>query len=380
MSDLRFGDPASLTLLVLPAALLLLWASRFVKRRSSLRVLVRRRVLPVSERFRPGGELTFWLCQILTLALMTLALARPQAPSSVPRRAGLDVVVLQDASASMRVADISRQALAGGGGGAVRADQAAPPPADRWQRSMRFLRALGDALSWQEDRVALTVFAHLAAPQIRLTRDPNTLFFFLDHLYERPPFRLEDDATWDTNLELGIAWGLRVIDKDEEIHGRSPNAKVFVLVSDGETWSGEVAKAVDAASRRGVPLNVVGVGSLRGGPLPDVPGEDNDSERPGISRLERAALQRIAAGGHGQYFEIDRETDAHIANTIIASGRRLAPSIGMQQSADELYWWFLCGAAAMAGVGVLFLRQRAELVLALTAGLIAAALAGPMLW
>ena len=75
---------------------------------------------------------------------------------------------------------------------------------------MAFLRLLGDSLSWNDDRMALTVFAHIATPQIRLTSDPNTVFFFLDHLQGRPPFRLEDDTTWDTNLEQGIAWGLRL--------------------------------------------------------------------------------------------------------------------------------------------------------------------------
>ena len=57
----------------------------------------------------------------------------------------------------------------------------------------------------------------IATPQVRLTRDPNTFFFFLDHLEDEPPFRLEDDTTWDTNIERGIYWGLRLIDKDEEM-------------------------------------------------------------------------------------------------------------------------------------------------------------------
>ena len=112
---------------------------------------------------------------------------------------------------------------------------------DRWQRSVRFLRTIGDSLSWNDDRIALALFAHIAAPQIRLTKDPNTFFFFLDHLDKEPPFRINDVTTWDTNLELGIYWGLRVIERDEDLHGKNSNAKLFVLVSDGEAWSGKVA-------------------------------------------------------------------------------------------------------------------------------------------
>ena len=131
-----------------------------------------------------------------------------------------------------------------------------PARPDRWGRSMQFLRTLGDSLSWREDRIAMAAFAHIAAPQVRLTRDPNTLFFFLDHLQRRPPFRIEDDTTWDTNLELGVHWGLRLIEKDEELHGRSPNARLFVMLSDGEAWSGEVAKSLDLAVSKNIPLFV----------------------------------------------------------------------------------------------------------------------------
>ena len=85
---------------------------------------------------------------------------------------------------------------------------------------MRFLRTLGESLRWENDRVAMALFAHMATPQIRLTKDPNTYFFFLDHLEDKSPFRLEDDGTWDTNIERGIYWGLRLIEKDEEIRAQ----------------------------------------------------------------------------------------------------------------------------------------------------------------
>ena len=106
------------------------------------------------------------------------------------------------------------------------------------------LRTLGEALRWENDRVAMALFAHMATPQIRLTKDPNTYFFFLDHLRRESPFPLRDDTTWDTNIELGLHWGTRLVDKDEELNGASPNGKALVLVSDGQAWSGEVAEAL----------------------------------------------------------------------------------------------------------------------------------------
>jgi Ca-activated chloride channel family protein len=368
MTEVTFGAPSLLLLLVAPAALSIVWSWRLVRRRRDLRRLRAHRVVPLRERFAIGGELWFWLLQIAAAALLLLALARPQAPSSVPRRAGLDVVVLQDASASMRVRDTANQSS--GAIATARRDQSTA--LDRWQRSMRFLRALGDTLSWHQDRLALTVFAHIATPQIRLTRDPNTLFFFLDHLQERPPFRLEDDTTWDTNLERAVAWGLRIVEKDEEIHGRSPNATVFVLVTDGESWSGEVARAIAQVGARGVPIHVVGVGTLAGGPLPAISEDGERPRSPGTSRLERAGLQRIAGAGGGQYFELDRDGDRQIAATIVASGRRLAPSLGADTRADELYWWFLAGSAAIAAMGLVCLRQAAALGVLFAGGVLTA--------
>ena len=92
-------------------------------------------------------------------ALLIVALSRPQAVVSAVRQGSVDLVILQDASASMYVSDV---------------------PPDRWRRSIRFLRMLAESLRWQGDRVALALFAQLAAPQVRLTKDPNSLFFFID--------------------------------------------------------------------------------------------------------------------------------------------------------------------------------------------------------
>jgi hypothetical protein len=208
---------------------------------------------------------------------------------------------------------------------------------------------------------------------VRLTKDPNTLFFFLDHLDKAPPFRLEDDTTWDTNLELGIYWGVRVVERDEEFHGKSMNARLFVLISDGEVWSGEVEKSLRRVNEHEIPIFVVGVGTLSGGALPVVKRADGtiaarDPEEPVWSRLEPASLQQIARTTGGQYFELDRDGDRRIANTIIDAGRRAAPSLGESTQAQELYWWCLCAAAALVGAGLLFLRERAELWLQLAGG------------
>ena len=341
---ITFADPPFLWLLAVPSVLVFVWLWRLGRRRMDISQLARRRTLPIKERYAVVGDLPFWLCLLASSFFLILALARPHGPATAVRKGGIDMVILQDGSASMRVKDVA---------------------GDRWQRSVRFLRTMGDSLSWNDDRIALALFAHIAAPQIRLTKDPNTFFFFLDHLDKAPPFRIDDATTWDTNLELGIYWGLRVVERDEELHGKNSNAKLFVLVSDGEAWSGEVATSIKKAQERNVPIFVVGVGTLAGGALPAFHDEKGevvvDPEVPTTSRLDRGGLQRVAAAAGGQYFELDRDGDRHIANAIVEAGKKMAPSLGAVEESEDLYWRFLVIAAIFPFIGLPFLRDRPEL-------------------
>jgi Ca-activated chloride channel family protein len=345
LATVRFEEPEYLWLLLAPAVLLVLWVWQAARRRGDSQRFARRRTLPVRQRFHFLGGLFFWLCLILATTSTVLALARPQARVSLVRTAGIDLVILQDGSTSMRVTDVM---------------------GNRWQRSMRFLRQLGESISWKDDRIAMALFARIATPQVRLTKDPNTYFFFLDHLSEESPFRLEDDTSWDTNIELGIYWGLKLVDRDEQLHGKSPNARVFVMLSDGQTWSGEVEKSLALAKARAIPIYTVGIGTSSGGFIPEPPRNPSapgPPEPPVFSVLDRGSLSVIATAGGGQYFELDRETDREIANQIIEATRRRAGFRGVEESTEPLYWRLLLVSAVLICFSALFVQERAELCL-----------------
>jgi Ca-activated chloride channel homolog len=321
VSTVHFGQPTWLWLLVAVAVLLVLWSWRFGQRQRDRRAY--RRSMS-SRRLPLFGDLLSWLGLIVALAITILALARPYLVTSSVRTAGIDIVILQDGSASMRVPDVH---------------------GDRWRRSIEFLRALGESLRWEDDRIALALFASMATPQIRLTRDPNTFFFFLDNLDEEPPFRLVDSGTWDTNIERGIYWGLRLIDKDHELRGPSKNARAFILISDGQAWSGEAEQALASARARKIPVYVVGVGTTAGGVIPEPQRAANDL--PVSSRLDRNSLSVIATAGGGRYFELDNEKDRDIANAIIAAARRQASQTAIAEGTEDLYPQFLLAAAVV---------------------------------
>jgi Ca-activated chloride channel family protein len=341
-ASLRFGQPAYLWLLAAPAALVALWVWRVVRRRRDVRRLRSERRLPVRERYSFAGDLPFWLMALVAASLCIVALARPQARTSSVRRGSADIVVLQDASASMYVSDVRP---------------------DRWRRSIQFLRTFSEALSWQGDRVALALFAQLAAPQVRLTKDPNALFFFIDHLGEKSPFPLENAPTWDTNIEEGIRWGLRLVEADGKLFGKSSNPKAFLVISDGQAWTGEVAQALATARQRDIPVYVVGIGSTVGGMIPEPLGADGVRPSPVIhSSLDRQSLVQIAVAGGGEYFEIGAEPDRVVAFRIIDRLRNRTASVEEAETVEELYPRLLLAAAVAAALGMALLRKPVELL------------------
>jgi len=342
VSAIRFVEPGFLWLLSLPAILLVALVYQLLRRRQTVRRLRGQRTVPVHEHFTFAGSLSFWFMVVVASALVVVALARPQVLMSVTQSAGVDVVVLQDGSTSMRVTDVNP---------------------DRWQRSVAWLRTFAEVLSWRQERVALALFAHRTAPQVRLTSDPNALFFFLDHLGEESPFRLQDDTSWDTNIEDGLYWGVKMIDKDEELYGRRLSAKAFIVLSDGQSWSGEVERALALAQSRNIRVYVVGVGTTSGGFIPQLPPRRYQEPDPPIhSVLDRQSLRAIAQAGGGAYYELGAESDQVVALKILADIQRASRGI-LQRQEDfaELYWYFLIVAAVVLGWGTLLLKEQTQL-------------------
>ena len=118
-----------------------------------------------------------------------------------------------------------------------------------------------------------------------------------------------------------------------------------------------------------MPLYVIGVGTLAGGMLPIVKDDETGEEgSPGRSRLDRASLQRIAAAGGGQYFELDRDPDGQIANRIIDAGRRMSRPRPLTARPPNSIGGCWSRRLVLASIGLLFLRERTELWMQLAGG------------
>src|ERR671911_228909 len=117
LEQFRLAAPERLWLLVIPAALLVVWIRLLLRRRREAHEYAVRRQLPVREQVSFFGDMRLWLCLLLATSALVLALARPQALVERVRMHGVDVVILADASASMYVQDVGTT---------------------RWQRTTRF--------------------------------------------------------------------------------------------------------------------------------------------------------------------------------------------------------------------------------------------------
>ena len=194
-----------------------------VRRRSDARKYRAARLVPVHERFGAVGELAFWLALIAAL-------------------------VADDSRALEAARDHRHRPQPGRRHRAAHGWLYVDARARHGHRSLAARHAVGahaheDAELERRPHGARHVRGHRRAAG-RLTRDPNTILFFLDHLDDAPTFRLENETSWNTNVEDAIYWGVKLVETDQEMYGPSKNARTFVVISDGQVWSGNVQRAI----------------------------------------------------------------------------------------------------------------------------------------
>ncbi len=213
---------------------------------------------------------------------LLLALARPQwgASEVTVTQRGSDIVVALDISNSMLAQDVLP---------------------DRLSRAKGELDAFFDRLT--DSRVGLVFFAGSAFIQCPLTLDYPTARIFLDMA---GPDMLSEQGT-------AIAAALKTA-RELLTRGRGdqpPGFQAILLVTDGEDLEGDWEEAAKQCLDDGIRIIPVGVGSPEGGliPVTDDKGQpagfmkDQDGSVV-MSRLDMAALQKLAAMGGGNAFRI----------------------------------------------------------------------------
>jgi len=276
----RLAEPGALRLLLAVLAIGVLGVIAILRRRAALARAagaLGARVAPTAGSARPAARLSL---SAAGLALLALGLARPQCGSRVElaKRTGVDVVVVLDASRSMLARDV------------------AP---DRLGRAKLELGALLDGLGG--DRIGIVAFAGEAFVQCPLTSDAAAARLFLRAV---GPDAIPQQGTALANALLGAR---EVLEASE----RGARSKVVLVVSDGEDQEGGVEDAAQALADAGIRVFALAVGTAAGAPIPLVDAAGNVSgykkDRRGetvVTRLDRAALQAIAAKGNGEVYDL----------------------------------------------------------------------------
>ncbi len=329
---MRLADPWFLLLLGL-LALLLPWGRR-ASRRAALRYPTLATLRAVSPAGAAHRRAVLGLLRTAALALIVLALARPQAGSATTKlhREGVDVVLAVDISGSMLAEDFTL-----GGQRASRVDAV---------KSVvkQFVAAR------PEDRIGLVLFSARPYTQCPLTLDHGWL---LQNLERAQVGMLED----------GTAIGSALATAVNRLRASTAKSKFVVLLTDGVQNVGRISPetAAEAAAALGVKVYTVGAGTRGMAPYPFKDVFGNKVYRPIAADLDEDSLRKVAAKTNGKYF---RATDTKSLADIYAEiDRSEKTPFEAPEFVDyrELYPWLLWPAFALVlaeiGLGETVLRK-----------------------
>lgn len=325
--EVRTGRPDALWLLWLGPGLLLFYIYAFRTRSRLLGRFASPEMLPalVAGVSRPRRRLKAVLVLVALLALVA-SLSQPRWGFvwEEVHREGVDIVVALDVSDSMLV----RDAEAGG----------------ELSRLERAKREIADLLGRLEgDRIALVAFAGAAFLELPLTLDYSAAALFLE--------AMEPDLIPTKGTAIGDALRVSLEAFERVASVGSRQSRAVILITDGEDHLGEAQEVAETAAAAGVRVFAIGIGRDEGAPIPREGGGFRTDRRGEIilSRLDEAALQRIALTTGGRYVrsvtgDVDLEQiyaqgiKAQLEDQELGSSRR--------QRWQERFQWLLVLALA----------------------------------
>jgi Ca-activated chloride channel family protein len=281
---MRFANPHALTLLLAVPAAVLAYGLAFASRRRRLaRLGDAALVAKMAATVSVARKVIRAALVILSLALLAVALARPQAGgrARVAKQRGLDLVVALDFSRSMLAKDVYPSRL---------------------ERAKRELEQLLDGLGG--DRVGVIAFAG------------ETLGYPATTDYAAVKLFWRDLGPWDMPVG-GTAIGRAIHAALDQLvalrsKGTSSRGQAILLLTDGEDTDSEPLEAADEASKLGVKIFTVGIGSRSGELIPEydeqgkVTGYVKDADGHYVtSRLAEDTLAEIARRTGGELFHAD---------------------------------------------------------------------------
>jgi Ca-activated chloride channel homolog len=314
---MRFANAQALWLMLVVPAAVLAYALAFARRRRALArlgdaPLVARMAADVSVgRKRARAALV-----VVALALLVTALARPQAGgrARLTKQPGLDMVVALDFSRSMLAKDVYPSRL---------------------ERAKRELEQLIDGLAG--DRIGVVAFAGETLSYPPTTDYAAVKLFWRDlNPWDMPVGGTAIGQALHASLDLLVRLRAK---------GGPTRAQIILLLTDGEDTDSEPLAMADEASKLGVKVFTVGIGSRSGELIPEydetgkITGYVKDADGKYVtSRLAEDMLVQIAQKTGGEYFHADPKRFGvdEIARAI-AGLKRSEDEARVVKQYDEVY-------------------------------------------
>jgi Ca-activated chloride channel family protein len=208
---------------------------------------------------------------------IVLGFANPQIGTKTEKvkRQGVDVVIALDVSRSMLADDIKP---------------------NRLLRAKNFISNFIDELS--NDRLGMIVFAGRAYLQMPLTVDYSAGRMYLKTI------NTDMVPTQGTAIAEAVDVAMETF-----VPGNDKN-KALVIISDGEDNEEGAEEAIEEATKLGIKVFTVGVGTDKGGPIPvSVNGVTTDYKRDEsnnivLSKMNEDMLKKLADQGNGKYYRL----------------------------------------------------------------------------
>ncbi len=309
---MTFNNPEYLFLLLLLIPMVFWYVWELHKSDASLQISSHQKLAQFPKSTKVKLLHVPFILRILSVALIIIALARPQASNSwrTENTEGIDIMMALDISGTMMAEDLKPNRL-----------EASKSVASEF------------ILSRPNDNIGLVVFAGESFTQCPLTVDHAVLV----NLFNGVSYGMIEDGT---AIGLGLANAVNRI-KDSQA-----KSKVIILLTDGSNNRGDIAPitAAEIAKTFGIRVYAIGVGSygIVNVPVQTPMGLQYQQME---SEFDEKSLQEIASMTGGQYF---RATDNSKLRKIYQEIDLLEKSkISVREYSKKNEQFFLFGLIAL---------------------------------
>ncbi|MBO7606755.1 MAG: VWA domain-containing protein [Paludibacteraceae bacterium] len=277
----KFANPDILLLLfIVPAFIIGFIVTRILRTKNIKKFGESNLMKDLMPGASSGKEITKFCLMMLALVALIICVARPQFGSKLQnvKKKGVEVMVALDISNSMLAEDIKP---------------------NRLERSKNMLYQILDGLD--NDKIGVVVFAGTAFTQLPITTDYQSSRMFISSI---TPKLIDMQGT-----AIGGAIEKACTAFSEE----TENGKAIIIITDGENHEDDAEAAAKKAAEKGIQVNVVGIGSINGAPVPIEGTNDYIRDQSGnyiSSALNETMCMKIAQAGNGIYVRADNSNNA----------------------------------------------------------------------